>query len=436
MCINNDANDPALDFVLFHEDSPAPDVLTKDSLGRIARHQYRPGVYTWLDNLCNPMWNYLTELIPIWMAPNLVTLIGAFNCLVSYVGTWYYAPTATEALPATWLIINGILLIIAYTLDCMDGKQARRTKSSSPLGQLFDHGLDCLCLLAHVAAVQGWLRGGDSLALQMVVQSTFYLAQWEEYFTGILPHGTGPIGVTEVNYGLAILSIVFGTVWKEATTNPEKGPFDDALVPLLQGLVDKEWLSRKVLDVSVGSEKLSDLIANWQVKDAMLFAWFCLTVVLCSLSMIRVAVHLKSFQYTLRAFLQLLTPFAVVALALLDEFPGITDRNHMIIHQAIRWKSFAVGLLYCFMTIKVIVFSMSRQSIAIIQFDLIPLLIAVGVSIYDPRLTSEGHVLLWQCLSFWWGLQLWNWAATASRQICSTLGINMFTIPRTTRTEI
>lgn len=25
-------------------------------------------------------------------------------------------------------------------MDCIDGKQARRTKSSSPLGQLFDHG--------------------------------------------------------------------------------------------------------------------------------------------------------------------------------------------------------------------------------------------------------------------------------------------------------
>jgi hypothetical protein len=25
-------------------------------------------------------------------------------------------------------------------MDCLDGKQARRTKNSSPLGQLFDHG--------------------------------------------------------------------------------------------------------------------------------------------------------------------------------------------------------------------------------------------------------------------------------------------------------
>ncbi|GAX13136.1 choline/ethanolamine phosphotransferase [Fistulifera solaris] len=434
MCISNDTNDPALTIMVWQEDSPWPDVLTKESLQRIARHQYRSGVYTWLDNLCNPLWTALTECLPSRMAPNLVTLLGAMSCLVSYAGTWYYAPTATEALPAVWLIVNGILLITAYTLDCMDGKQARRTQTSSPLGQLLDHGLDCLCLLAHVAAVQGWLRAGDSLQLQMIVQSTFYLAQWEEYFTGILPHGTGPIGVTEVNYGLAFLSILFGTVWKDATTNPDRGPFDDALAPYVQIMLENEWLPAKLLNGLGGSPALLDAIADWQIKDAMLFAWFLLTVTLCSLSMMRVAVHLKSWKNTLRAFLQLITPLLIVTLALLDEFP--TDHNSPPVHQAIRWKSFAVGLLYCYMTIKVIVFSMSRQSIAIVQLDVLPLLMAVGVSRYDPRLTAEGHVLLWQGLSLWWGLQLWNWAATASRQICSTLGIQMFTIPPITRTEI
>jgi len=34
---------------------------------------------------------------------------------------------------------------VLYTwLDCLDGKQARRTGTSSPLGQLFDHGCDAL----------------------------------------------------------------------------------------------------------------------------------------------------------------------------------------------------------------------------------------------------------------------------------------------------
>jgi len=33
-------------------------------------------------------------------------------------------------------------LFIYQSLDAIDGKQARRTKTSSPLGELFDHGCD------------------------------------------------------------------------------------------------------------------------------------------------------------------------------------------------------------------------------------------------------------------------------------------------------
>lgn len=35
-------------------------------------------------------------------------------------------------------------LFIYQSLDAIDGKQARRTNSSSPLGELFDHGCDSL----------------------------------------------------------------------------------------------------------------------------------------------------------------------------------------------------------------------------------------------------------------------------------------------------
>ena len=40
-----------------------------------------------------------------------------------------------------WVYAFCGLACLAYLhLDCLDGKQARRTGSSSPLGQLFDHG--------------------------------------------------------------------------------------------------------------------------------------------------------------------------------------------------------------------------------------------------------------------------------------------------------
>lgn len=35
-------------------------------------------------------------------------------------------------------------LFIYQSLDAIDGKQARRTNSSTPLGELFDHGCDSL----------------------------------------------------------------------------------------------------------------------------------------------------------------------------------------------------------------------------------------------------------------------------------------------------
>lgn len=54
-----------------------------------------------------------------------------------------------------WVYALSAFSVLFYChLDCLDGKQARRTKSSSPLGQLFDHGCDALSvnlLLANIA---------------------------------------------------------------------------------------------------------------------------------------------------------------------------------------------------------------------------------------------------------------------------------------------
>jgi phosphatidylglycerophosphate synthase len=37
-------------------------------------------------------------------------------------------------------------LFVYQSLDAIDGKQARRTDSCSPLGELFDHGCDALSM--------------------------------------------------------------------------------------------------------------------------------------------------------------------------------------------------------------------------------------------------------------------------------------------------
>jgi ethanolaminephosphotransferase len=55
----------------------------------------------------------------------------------------------------SWTYLLSAFAVVFYTiLDCLDGKHARRTNTSSPLGQLFDHGCDALSvnlLLANIA---------------------------------------------------------------------------------------------------------------------------------------------------------------------------------------------------------------------------------------------------------------------------------------------
>lgn len=43
-----------------------------------------------------------------------------------------------------WCYLEAVSYLIYRILDEMDGKQARRTGNSSPLGLLFDHGCDSM----------------------------------------------------------------------------------------------------------------------------------------------------------------------------------------------------------------------------------------------------------------------------------------------------
>lgn len=132
--------------------------------------------------------------LPLWLAPNLITLMGLWALLAAYALGVKYLPEFAGPAP-TWLPAvkcaagarvsvagcrlwgcaaavkrtcppcrtashrtmcthstgSQLLFIFSYPcsaaavffylhMDCLDGKQARRTKNSSPLGQLFDHG--------------------------------------------------------------------------------------------------------------------------------------------------------------------------------------------------------------------------------------------------------------------------------------------------------
>lgn len=53
-------------------------------------------------------------------------------------------------------LLCAVGLFVYQSLDAIDGKQARRTNSSSPLGELFDHGCDSLSTGQSLPASTGW----------------------------------------------------------------------------------------------------------------------------------------------------------------------------------------------------------------------------------------------------------------------------------------
>lgn len=147
----------------------------------------------------HPFWNFVVKFLPTWLAPNLITFTGFMFLVLNFLMLAFYdfdfnaSAAGHEHVPSWVWVAAGIFNFLAYTLDGVDGKQARRTNSSTPLGELFDHGLDswaCIFFVATVYSIFGRGESGVGVAtlyyILWVVLFSFILSHWEKYNTGIL----------------------------------------------------------------------------------------------------------------------------------------------------------------------------------------------------------------------------------------------------------
>lgn len=167
-----------------------------------------------------PFYNWFhANVCPLWIAPNLITLIGFAMLLLSHSIMLWYLPLLKGEAPR-WVYLFAALALFSYqTLDNIDGKQARRTGTSSPLGELFDHGVDALATtVANLTAAAGFQAANRPLLLFVQLSLTyipFYLATWEEYHVGGLYQGyiTGPIEGILISITIFLVNWQFGTDW-------------------------------------------------------------------------------------------------------------------------------------------------------------------------------------------------------------------------------
>ncbi|GLD48361.1 cholinephosphotransferase 1 [Lates japonicus] len=201
-----------------------PEPLSPAQLKRLEEHKYSASGRSLFEPPCQIYWNWLVQQIPTWIAPNTLTIVGLLVNILSTVVLVYYCPTATEEAPSWAFILSALGLFIYQSLDAIDGKQARRTNSSSALGELFDHGCDAVstvfvavgtCISCGIGRYSNWMFFCGFIGMFM-----FFCAHWQTYVSGTLRFGL--VDVTEVQVAIMIMYLMsaFGGVSLWQTTLP------------------------------------------------------------------------------------------------------------------------------------------------------------------------------------------------------------------------
>uniref|UniRef100_A0A2K6FSZ1 Selenoprotein I n=1 Tax=Propithecus coquereli TaxID=379532 RepID=A0A2K6FSZ1_PROCO len=116
--------------------------------------------------IMHPFWNTIVKVFSTWLVPNLITFSGFLLVVFNFLLMAYFDPDFYASAPG-------------------HKHQAHKTNSSTPLGKLFDHGLDSWSCVYFVVTVYS-IFGRGSTGMVWVVLFSFILSHWEKYNVGIL----------------------------------------------------------------------------------------------------------------------------------------------------------------------------------------------------------------------------------------------------------
>jgi ethanolaminephosphotransferase len=171
----------------------------------------------------SPLCDYLVNFFPTWLAPNVITISGFFLNLLYFLITGYYTGFKGGFIPPWACFTSAFCYLLYMILDNIDGKQARRTKSSSPLGLLVDHGTDA-CTTFFITCGLGAILALETIyqyiLLWIMIIVPFYLNNWEEYVTGVM---SLPIinGINEGTFVIVFLECLTGCIGQDYLNKKE-----------------------------------------------------------------------------------------------------------------------------------------------------------------------------------------------------------------------
>eukprot|EP01084_Bolivina_argentea_P197269 338089_1 len=113
-----------------------PRTINAESHKHVLNHNYVTGQPSILMPYLNPWWEFCVSYIPHTVAPNVITLVGFFIYMTGISSLIYTDPYLSSTNPSSSAcFFMAFSWFVYHTLDAIDGKHARNTKNTSPLGQ-------------------------------------------------------------------------------------------------------------------------------------------------------------------------------------------------------------------------------------------------------------------------------------------------------------
>ncbi|XP_035898451.1 cholinephosphotransferase 1 isoform X3 [Anopheles stephensi] len=365
-------------------------LLHPAQLKKLYDHKYSCTNVSLMDPFLQPWWCWLVSKVPLWLAPNLITIVGLLINIITTLILISFSPTGREEPPRWASALCGIGLFIYQSLDAIDGKQARRTNSSSPLGELFDHGCDSIstvfvalsaCISVQLGYYPGWMFFQCFCAMTL-----FYCAHWQTYVSGTLRFGR--IDVTEAQctiIGIHMISAVFGpSIWMTKIF----GQFELWSTMAIMTILCGGWSLLEFFSVirAGGVGKNGSTVAGTSVLSPII------------------------------PFLFVVVPAYVISQKSTDQI----YENHPALY------IMAFGMITAKVTNRLVVAHMTKSELEYLDWGLIgPLCLFLNQ--YFNSFLPEYYVL-WFCL-LWCTIDLIRYCGQVCLEICDYLKIELFRIP-------
>lgn len=291
-------------------------------------------------------------------------------------------------------------------MDNIDGKQARRTGTSSGLGELFDHGIDSLnCTLGSLCetAAMGLGPTKTGAFTALVPCLPMFFSTWETYHTHTLFLGAfnGPTEGLMIACAIMAISGYCGPeIWQYRLADYVGYPehlgdltFRDLWVPIILTAFFTAHLPSCVYNVAVARHR--DNLPLWPV----FFEWIPMII----------------FTGAIAAWIG--SPYSI-----------LLSENHLVI--------FCLTLSFVFgrLTTKIILHHLTRRSFPYFTVALVPLVIGAVLAWLplfglDPIPPTVERWYIYSAFVFAMS-QYFIWAVRVINRICEVLDINCLTIKK------